>query len=255
MHDGPAKARYPSGKGEVCKTFMRGFDPHPRLHFQRKYPENMSFEIASTGETRLLRAVASAEIPGEFADDAGRLYSARFDGCHVMFEDGTTSYVGRWLQGTAATVIPSGAGLGDRFTFTFMDHGLRPQRLHALWSFDGTTSEAIASWQAAGFSVSRVDRILNRNHPAAIHLRTRGAFPTGADSSHAIIPIEQTGNSTNGDIHVGEFNPLTGLGVGFVLHHLVEGWIGRRQSKYPRRSPDAVTSAIPSAPCHDKSAN
>jgi hypothetical protein len=24
-------ARYPSGKGEVCKTFMRGFDSHPRL--------------------------------------------------------------------------------------------------------------------------------------------------------------------------------------------------------------------------------
>ena len=25
-------ARYPSGKGEVCKTFIRGFDSHPRLH-------------------------------------------------------------------------------------------------------------------------------------------------------------------------------------------------------------------------------
>ena len=24
-------ARYPSGKGEVCKTFMRRFDPGPRL--------------------------------------------------------------------------------------------------------------------------------------------------------------------------------------------------------------------------------
>ena len=27
----PAEARYPSGKGEVCKTFMRRFDPGPRL--------------------------------------------------------------------------------------------------------------------------------------------------------------------------------------------------------------------------------
>jgi hypothetical protein len=28
-------ARYPSGKGEVCKTFMRRFDPDPRLqHFK-----------------------------------------------------------------------------------------------------------------------------------------------------------------------------------------------------------------------------
>jgi hypothetical protein len=26
------EARYPSGKGEVCKTFIRGFDSHPRLH-------------------------------------------------------------------------------------------------------------------------------------------------------------------------------------------------------------------------------
>jgi hypothetical protein len=26
-------ARYPSGKGEVCKTFMRRFDPDPRLQF------------------------------------------------------------------------------------------------------------------------------------------------------------------------------------------------------------------------------
>ena len=25
------EARYPSGKGEVCKTFMRRFDPDPRL--------------------------------------------------------------------------------------------------------------------------------------------------------------------------------------------------------------------------------
>src|SRR6202453_1450071 len=29
----PARARYPSGKGEVCKTFMRRFDPDPRLQF------------------------------------------------------------------------------------------------------------------------------------------------------------------------------------------------------------------------------
>ena len=26
-----SQARYPSGKGEVCKTFMRRFDPDPRL--------------------------------------------------------------------------------------------------------------------------------------------------------------------------------------------------------------------------------
>lgn len=26
------RARYPSGKGEVCKTFIRRFDSDPRLH-------------------------------------------------------------------------------------------------------------------------------------------------------------------------------------------------------------------------------
>jgi hypothetical protein len=36
----PAKARYPSGKGEVCKTFMRRFDPDPRLQFFQWIPNN-----------------------------------------------------------------------------------------------------------------------------------------------------------------------------------------------------------------------
>ena len=31
-----AEARYPSGKGEVCKTFMRRFDPDPRLQILNK---------------------------------------------------------------------------------------------------------------------------------------------------------------------------------------------------------------------------
>ena len=30
------KARYPSGKGEVCKTFMRRFDPDPRLQISKE---------------------------------------------------------------------------------------------------------------------------------------------------------------------------------------------------------------------------
>src|SRR5450432_2350669 len=35
-----SRARYPSGKGEVCKTFTREFDSHPRLHsfFPAHYP-------------------------------------------------------------------------------------------------------------------------------------------------------------------------------------------------------------------------
>ena len=35
LHSSFNRARYPSGKGEVCKTFMRRFDPDPRLHYFR----------------------------------------------------------------------------------------------------------------------------------------------------------------------------------------------------------------------------
>jgi hypothetical protein len=38
-------ARYPSGKGEVCKTFMRRFDSDPRLHPSsnlQSFPADMS---------------------------------------------------------------------------------------------------------------------------------------------------------------------------------------------------------------------
>lgn len=186
----------------------------------------MSFEIASiTGETRLLHSVDGG-TPGEFVDGYGRRYAARFDGNNVMFDDDAKPYIGQWLQGTAATVIPSGGRLGGGFIVTFMDHGPRPQRLHALWTFDGAVVEAIARWKAAGFFVSRADRYLNRNRQEAVHLRTWGAFPTGADSSHVVIPVAQAEGEARGDIHVGEFNPLTGFGVGFVLHQL-EGWMGK----------------------------
>jgi Thioredoxin like C-terminal domain len=43
----PAKARYPSGKGEVCKTFMRRFDPGPRLQYFYNLQENLPKAIAS----------------------------------------------------------------------------------------------------------------------------------------------------------------------------------------------------------------
>ena len=37
------KARYPSGKGEVCKTFIREFDSHPRL--QPLIPPKLAFTL------------------------------------------------------------------------------------------------------------------------------------------------------------------------------------------------------------------
>src|ERR1700733_10882189 len=45
IHQGrrwPTGARYPSGKGEVCKTFMRRFDPDPRLQtFSTTYTQEV----------------------------------------------------------------------------------------------------------------------------------------------------------------------------------------------------------------------
>jgi hypothetical protein len=191
----------------------------------------MSFEIVSnSGQRLLLRPQdqfahsTSLNLDAAFLDGNGNRYSAFFDGSYVIFNDGSADFIGRWLQGSAATVISQTRRLCQGFRFTFMDHGRRPQRLHALWTFQGTLPQAITAWKQAEFSVSIPDRAWNRNHPASVHLRNMGARLTGADSSHVTIPLAQTGSETKGEIHVGEFNPLTGFGIGFVLHHL-ERWM------------------------------
>lgn len=191
----------------------------------------MSFQILSnSGQFQLLRPhdspvhSAPADEDPIFTDDKGRRYSAFFDGSHVIFNDGSADFAGRWIPGSAATVIRQTRRLYEGFQFTFMDHGPRPQRLHALWDFQGPVQQAIAAWKLAGFSVSIPDRAWNHNHPASVHLRNRGAALTGADSSHVTIPLIQEGNRTTGGIHIGEFNPLVGFGIGFVLHHL-ERWM------------------------------
>lgn len=163
---------------------------------------------------------------GMFFDQRGHLYSGCFDGRNVFFSSrdaDSVDFIGQWMQGTPATMVRGGRQVSSRFLFTFMDHGEPPQRLHALWEFDGPLDDAIESWKLANFSISVGDRHFNRKHPASsIHLRTRGARVTGADSSHVVIPLDQTGKHTTGNIHVGEFNPMTGCGIGFVLH-LLEG--------------------------------
>ena len=188
----------------------------------------MSFEIQfrlgskdSDVEPDAEPLVVQPDGAGVFFDPRGQRYSGHFDGRRVIFSDGVVDYPGRWIQGTAATVLASGGLLRPGFRFTFMDHGLPPQRLHAVWIFEGILRDAIEGWKLAHFSISAADRFFNRNHPgSSIHLRTRGAFATGADSSHVVIPWMQAGGRTTGNIHVGEFNPLTGFGLGFVLHHL-----------------------------------
>ena len=191
----------------------------------------MAFEIVSNSGQRLLLRPQDASVQSTplntqtiFLDDNDRPYSASFDGSHVTFNDGSADFIGRWILGSSATVIQQTRRLQQGFQFTFMDHGPRPQRLHALWSFEGPLLQAIAAWKQAGFSVSIPDRAWNRNHPASVHLRNRGRRLTGADSTHITIPLAQTGTEARGEIHVGEFNPLTGFGIGLVFHHL-ERWM------------------------------
>jgi hypothetical protein len=185
----------------------------------------MAFEI-NRGEERVVRLMGGDL---DFADAIGRRYTGYFDGRHVVFHDGENSFAGRWLQGSSATSVQGGGDLPAELAFAFMDHGPAPQRLHALWEFGGSPDEAIEKWCRAGFRVSVVDRYLNRNHPRfSNHLRTRGRSITGADSSHVVIFPDARGDRVAGEIHVGEFNPLTGLGIGFVLHQL-EGRLGGRR--------------------------
>jgi hypothetical protein len=43
------KARYPSGKGEVCKTFIRRFDSDPRLHSKPPRKTELVLDYHSLG--------------------------------------------------------------------------------------------------------------------------------------------------------------------------------------------------------------
>ena len=71
------RARYPSGKGEVCKTFMRRFDSDPRLHRYFLYFQvtnsNITYFVgvaglrrhaASTSSNRAKLRMESSEITG-----------------------------------------------------------------------------------------------------------------------------------------------------------------------------------------------
>lgn len=189
----------------------------------------MAFSITTaTGEERLLSACTdnSADESNGFQDAAGRRYNAFFNGEDVIFAAGGERFRGRWRLGTESCRIQRTERLPAGFNFLFFDHGPSPQRLHALWSFAGTVDQALTAWQQAGFNLSRADGFWNRRHEAAsLHLRTRGHRWTGADSAHVVLPQQQLASQTTGNLHVGEFNPLIGWGIGFFLHQL-ERWRG-----------------------------
>jgi len=187
----------------------------------------MSFEIFSnSGEPRLLSVMQSTTDAmlsgggGDFVDSHGRRYSVYFDGINVIFNDGSADRIGYWLQGSAATVIQRTRLLPDAFRFTWVSPAAAACVVELGWLGSGSHRRLEAGRFFCVHPRSRLEPQSSGIDPPA----DQGEDCTGADSSHVTIPVAQTGSNTTGEIHVGEFNPLTGFGVGFVLHHL-EGWM------------------------------
>src|ERR1700739_3893079 len=77
-------ARYPSGKGEVCKTFMRRFDSDPRLqHFTRinrglvvkKYDRELQrLDAFYAGKSKLFFSEIALESLTEYRASGDELY-------------------------------------------------------------------------------------------------------------------------------------------------------------------------------------
>jgi len=172
------------------------------------------------------KTFVSNNAAGALADQHGNRYTGTFDGRQVVFRgaDGLECN-GAWILGSVeVTGIVGGEGLGEGFRFTFLDHGKGNQRLNARFSFAGSSEDAIATMLRAGYRVSRWDNRFNRQHQAPaggslVHLRSRGHWLAGADSGHAILTVfPGDEHSVSGEVHVGEHNPTTGMGVGFLLH-------------------------------------
>jgi hypothetical protein len=94
-HRSPSGARYPSGKGEVCKTFMRRFDPDPRLQI----PQQLSSSGFQTGchfgcqltdnplRSSLIRALQSRRLCAEaLAEGCCRLVRRSVEDMSVELE-------------------------------------------------------------------------------------------------------------------------------------------------------------------------
>jgi hypothetical protein len=58
------RARYPSGKGEVCKTFMRRFDSDPRLQ-----PSLLS--LSPEWRTWIFACLTRRRVDGELSNEEG----------------------------------------------------------------------------------------------------------------------------------------------------------------------------------------
>jgi hypothetical protein len=96
------EARYPSGKGEVCKTFMRGFDSHPRLqipyrffqsgvpHCVRDFACGLPLRSRPQNGSSSIPTRASKFQPSAFSYTVGKNRSACDFGHSQLFDHGDT---------------------------------------------------------------------------------------------------------------------------------------------------------------------
>ena len=129
-------------------------------------------------------------------------YTGTFDGQNVTFTnaEGKQS-TGDWVQGTDKTSgIAGGGDLGNRFQFTFMDHGA-DQTLNFDFQFHGTRDLAESILERAGYKYWSVGRDIGYDEyrlPAE-----------GQNSTHFLVSQSPrvTVPSAKGSGHVGEYYP------------------------------------------------
>jgi hypothetical protein len=129
-------------------------------------------------------------------------YTGTFDGQNVTFTNAQGQQsTGDWVQGTKETSgIAGGGSLGDRFQFTFMDHGA-DQTLNFNFQFNGTRSLAESILERAGYKYWAVGRDIGYDE---YRLKTQGQ-----DSTHFLVSQSPrvTVPSAKGSGHVGEYYP------------------------------------------------
>jgi hypothetical protein len=144
-------------------------------------------------------------------------YTASVNGSGVQFSNdgGKTSSTGVFDNGTPQTTFQdagwaNGGALSD-FNFTLTNSKLEANQTEAgSFSFSGTPEQAGAALQRAGFAP-------HWGTEGGNEYRSPGSFWTGADSGHFIVNPNATLPAV-GNMHFGEHNPYSGLGLGAIWH-------------------------------------
>ena len=144
-----------------------------------------------------------------------------------MFNQGSSSSLGVFVNGTPATTIQGSGGLSG-FTFRFSYSDLtQNQTAGGALSYNGYWPAARRQLLQAGFNNWFWDDRYNKEHvpppgTSLMHFRSPGETFSGANSAHLILDIPANPRSsipetTQGEMHLGEHNPFA-LPFGPRLH-------------------------------------